>query len=203
MSATVTTTLVYPKSDTATGSVNDYILKQELEDVGLSVGVQEVTSIGTDVRIVLSGNASEADKTAVDAVIAAHQGDAFQEPPMKVYAETLTSDDSGDEIEKADLEVGPLAAGNYIVGWYMEHATTTTTGTSGSRAILDISKNGGAAVERAQDSNGENQFKSFSGSLALKVLDGESYSFTLLHERIGASGNASRVQRARITLVRV
>jgi len=206
MTVAIETVLTYPKSDTATGNVNDHILKQELEDASLSVDVDEVVSIGTNVRITLGGLATTDDVTGTgkcDDVIAAHQGDAFEEPPMKAYAESETSDDSGDAVEKVSLSVGPLAAGNYIFGWFMEHSTTTNTGTSASKAIFGVTTNGGAEVERAEDNNGENQYKSFAGSLALEVNDGNTYDLALYHERFGVSGNASKARRARITVVRV
>lgn len=200
----VITTLTYSTSATATGTANANVLKQELEDASLSVPVNDVVVQGTTITITLSGNASDADETAVDAVIAAHDGAGFDAVPKTTFSEAEVSDDTGSEVEKVGLSVGPMEAGTYLLGWYMEMATTTNTGTSGAQGHMYVTKNGGSAIERGQHSVGENQWDSgMSGSVPFTVVDGESYSFSLTFERIGVAGNAARARRGRLTLVRI
>jgi hypothetical protein len=199
----VITTLTYPTSATSTGTANANVLKQELEDASLSVSVGDVVVQGTTITITLSGNASDADETAVDAVVAAHDGTGFTAVPQTVTSEGEASDDTGSEVEKANLQVGPLEAGTYNLQWYMELATTTTTGTSGAQGHLYVDKNGGGAVERGQDNAPDNQWRAMGGGFPFTAVAGDSYEFSLTFERIGVSGNAARARRGRIGVTRI
>jgi hypothetical protein len=203
MAVTIVTTLTYPRSDTPNDRVNKDILNQELSEASLSVSVLGISISGTDIRIDLSGNASVDDETAINSVIAAHQGSDFSTTTQSSFSEAASSDDTNGIIEKTALSTGLLPAGTYLMSWYMELATTTTTGTTGARGFLNVSKNGAAAVERAQSNNDLNQWVPMSGSLPVTVVDGDSYSMSLSFQRIGIVGNAARAQRARLTLSKI
>jgi hypothetical protein len=199
----VITTLTYPTSATSTGTANANVLKQELEDASLSVSVGDVVVQGTTITITLSGNASGADETAIDAVVAAHDGAGFIAVPQTVTSEAEASDDTGNEVEKANLQVGPLEAGTYMLQWYMELATTSSTGTTGAQGHLYVDKNGGGAVERGQDNAPDNQWRAMGGGFPFTAVAGDSYEFSLTFERIGVSGNAARARRGRIGVTRI
>lgn len=200
----VETKFTYPKSQTVTGNVNNDILRQELEDAGLSVPLNTVYQEGTDVIILLDGNATAADETAASGVVSAHTGEAFAQPPLTAFSEPEVSDDTGSEVEKVSLSTGPLQKGTYIVGWGLELATTTTTGTTVARGSLYVDKNAAGEVERSQHNVDIELWDSgMSGSLAFLAVAGDSYVFSLRFRRVGAASNAARAQRGRITLTKI
>lgn len=206
MAATIYTQLTIPLTDfTSLGgnSVNANILKQEFEDAGLTVTVQGVSVSASVVNAQFAGDPTSGDLSAIDAVIAAHTGGDFAATLQRAISEAADSDDTGDEIEKVSLDTGALPAGIYLLGWYLELATTTTTGTSGARGRLQVTKNGGTQTERAQSNAENDQWDPMSGSLSEEVVDGDSYEFALTFERIGVSGNAARAQRGRLTWTRI
>lgn len=205
MSAIIYAQLSYPLSDfvASSGVVNEPVFKQELDDAGLSVTVQSVSVSDTVCNVFFSGDLLAADITAVDAVVAAHEGEPFGSLLQSELSESLETDDSGDVVVKAARETGPMPAGTFLISWYLEIATTSNTGTSGARGLLYVTKNGGSQIERGISHNSENQFRAFSGSLATSVLDGENYKFELGYQRIGVAGNAARAQRARLTWTRL
>lgn len=200
MSATIITTVTYPITDTASDQVNTAILKQELEDASLSQSVGNVTLAGSNVMIEMLGLIVTADVTAMDAVIAAHDGDEFIELPVTDAAFSLTSDDTGSFVEKCSIEAGPLQAGLYGVNWHCVHALTTTDVDSGSEVRITRQKNGGAVVEVSQDINRTGDFREVGAGAFLEVNDGDTYAFTLEYRRIGDAGNAAQIKSAWITM---
>jgi len=198
MANQITTRLVYAVSDTNNGVLNDSVLTQQINESAVSTSVSKITLPGTSF-IVEMGDLLEASEVAIiDGLVAAHVGADFDVLPISEQSNNETSDDTGDEVVKVSLFTGILAEGSYNISWHMEHATTIITGTTGSRAALYARKNSRDFIEYSQDANGENQFKLFSSSVILSANPGDSYEFELRHERIGASGNASRAQRARL-----
>ena len=202
MAVTTVTNLSYPITDTLNDDVNSPILKQELEDETLSVSVGNVELIGTTILIELLGDASSSDITAVTGVVEAHAGDDFVEVPLTEIAVSETSDDSGSEITKVTMTTGALPAGSYTIIWHMEHKVNTNTGNTASRATLYYSKNGDTPSQFLQNNVILDQWVEFGSSYPIDVNDGDSWLFTLRHQRIGTSGNASHCRRGRIALVR-
>lgn len=202
MTVTVVTQYTYPITDTLNSKVNTAILKQELDDAGLSVSVGSVSVSGSSIFIELLGDAAAADIVLVDAVIAAHAGDDFVSVPIKVSEIAESPDDGGSEVIRVTLTTGALAAGEYLLSWLMEHCITTNTGTTGSRASLYYSKNGDTPAQFTQEMNINDQWSCFSGGYPITVQDGDSWVFTLRHQRVGVAGNPSRVRRARLALMR-
>jgi len=194
----------YPVSDTATGLCNPPVLRQQILDDGtVTTNPSSVTQSGTTIRIEFPQLISPAEEAQLDALVAAHQGEAFSTLPQKAFSEVEVSDDTGNEIQKVAIDTGPLPSGTYLVGWYQELAVTTTTGSTGSRGRFNVTKNGGPKIERAQQNADTDQWTPMSGSLSLEVEDGETYNFQITFERIGTNLNAARAQRGRITLARL
>lgn len=206
MSATIYAQLSYPLSDftTSGGVVNAVVLKQELGDAELSVTVQSVSASDTVANLFFTGDPSDADVAAIDAVVAAHAGTGFSPTLQKEVLLAEDSDDSGDEKVRLTLDTGVQPAGTYLISWRMELAVTEATGSHACRGHLNVRKNGtGGFTEQAQNNWGEAVWSGFTGALALELVDGDRYEFQLSYERIGAVGNAARVQRARMTWVRL
>ena len=173
MTVTMVANPYYPISDTPNNKINTLILKQELEDAGMSVTVGNVVTAGSNVQIQLLGLVLAADVTLMDAVIAAHQGADFATVPLKQYEEDETDDDSGDPILKCELVCSPLPEGNYMIGWHMLHKLNANSDTSGSRATLTMIKNGGAENEISRDSCVIQEYQLFGSALSVEVKAGE------------------------------
>jgi len=169
-----------------------------LEAAAAGVTLTTVSSDGDDVICDYTGTES-----VLDSVVAVHTGEGFFKVPVLENVEADSSDDSGSTIDKVTLTTSMLAEGTYFLSFSMEHSTTSVTGTSGSRALFEVTKNGGSATERNQDNNSENVWKLFAAGYAFEVDAGDYYTFKLQHKRIGTSGNPSKVQRARITLAKL
>ena len=60
-----------------------------------------------------------------------------------------------------------------------------------------------ADVERAESNNDLDQWLAMGGSIPLAINDGDTYGLTFNYKRIGASGNAAKIRRARLSFVRL
>lgn len=200
MAGTMISMISYPVTDTVNNKVNTQILKQELEDASLSVDVAGVQTVGTTIKISLSGNASSDDFTECDSVIAAHEGADFSSDSQFAKSETESTSDTGSVVDKLTLDSGAMPAGEYMVQWYMEVACTTDGGevTGAFRA----SKNGSALNILGQQSSNNSYWTSMSGSYLFTLVDGDTVDARLSYQRSGTSGNAAKVQRARIFLIK-
>lgn len=208
MAATIVSSFTYPLTDfTSLGgnSVNPNILKQEIEDdATITLTVSSVTKVGSTVKIDLEGNATAAMKTALDSVVAAHEGGNFAVFPQKVSDEDAESDDTGSEVQKASLSTGLMPAGDYRIGWYMEVETTSeSSGATQAQGHFNVSKNGGSSSERGQTNAEHPRWVSMGGTYEGTFVDGDELDLELTYQRVGTSGNAARAQRARITVTRV
>lgn len=197
-------TLAYSRAafTTSGGIVNARSLFVELLNAGLPAlgATPDPTQVLVQYSAVLDG-AQEADAAAV---VAAHDGLAFAPAIQRNTLEAQASDDSGNEVVRLFLDTGPLPAGDYVLSWYLEAATTADTGDSSVQAMLYASKNGSARVERGQANyTGDQWGPPFSGTVPATVQDGDRYRFELCFRRLGLAGNAARVQRARLGWVRL
>jgi hypothetical protein len=196
-------TRTYDITDFPNDKIDGATLTLEVENVGLSVALIGINTNGSDVIFEFDSEPTSGDETLLNTVVAAHTGEGFFKIPVLENVESDSDDDSGNTIDKVTLETTMLNAGIYFLSFSMEHSTTTVTGTSGSRALFEVAKNGNTPVERNQDNNSENVWKLFSAGYTFEVDAGDEYIFKLQHKRIGTSGNASKVRRARITLTRI
>lgn len=175
------------------------ILDQEIKgDPGVSTEPASVTFSGTNIVVLFGSLITSAEQAALDAVIAAHQGSAFSEPPLSTFAEAEVSDDSGTEQVLASIPSGPLRAGTYLISWYLEVAATTTSSSSGSQGRFKLD-----GTERGTTTNGNSQWTSMGGSVPLTVVDGQALDLQLSYERVGNAGNAARARRARLTIAQL
>lgn len=196
----------YYMSDFPNNKMNTAILTAEVEDSTISLTLESINLEEGEphqVTFEFTGTFGAGDESALDAVVAAHQGDDFTTMPAKVTVEAESSDDSGSETVKASLPGVLPSPGTYLLMWYMEIGVTTTTGSTGVRGKLNVTKNGGSAIERAISHGGESQYSDMSGTFPFTAEAGDTYDFELTYERIGTSGNAAKAQRARIAVVRI
>lgn len=181
--------------------INGAVFTEEVAALGMSVNMEYFNGDedSGNFEFYFDGDPTSGDETLFDGAIAAHDSSDFTAPPFLDVSESESSDDSGVPIVKVHLDDIMPMPGDYTLYWYMEIMTTTTTGSSGARGILNVTKNG-SKVERARHHNSENQERNMSGAFPFTVTAGEVYSFELTFERIGASGNAARAQRARLAV---
>jgi hypothetical protein len=202
------TKFTYPKSQTVSGVVNDAILKQELDDAGLSVPVNTVYQQGSDVVIIMVGNATAADETAVGGVVSAHEGSSFSEDFQR--AEENTQQDTladNDPITVVELMSGPLRAGAYDVEWYGEHKLSAATAGGATKLLAQIGRNGATPSTRGADSKPAHwDWGQVFGKLPFgNIKDGETIDVRLQLQRQGGglTTETAQCQRVRIFLTRV
>lgn len=211
MAATVLSKFTYPKSDTATGVVNSSILTSELKAVTYSAGVavQNAYEQGTSVIVELSGNATADDKTAVDAVIAAHQGENFQDPYQSTSAnddvwgapEKTVSDSTWSEVFAFDS--GALPAGRYQTLVSCEHKVDTlVSGDYSEVRVLVTPPSTGVEVEMSYDSNEYDRYDSFGTGILLDVTNGQHIIVRMEQRKNGAGAASSILRRARFVQFR-
>jgi hypothetical protein len=207
--ASIATTYIYPKTDfVAASQVNVFILKQELEDAGVSSNVLDVIEIGTDVQIRLEGNAPDGDDAILDAVVAAHEGGSFSSDFQK-QEENLQQDTAADNTEVAvcTLESGVLRAGQYTIEWYGEHRLSDNTAGGSTKLKTFVNKDGSGYGIRAADSKpahydwGQTFGKLYFGN----IKDGETLDVQLRLQRQGGglTTETAQGQRMRIFIMRV
>ena len=196
-------TRTYDITDFPNNKIDGATLTLEVEAAGLSVNLLSINTSDSDVIFEFDDEPTSGDDTLLDSVVANHTGEEFFQVPVLENVEADSDDDSGNTIDKATLTTTYLQEGTYFLSFSMEHSTTIVTGASGSRALFEVTKNGGTPTERNQDNNSENVWKLFAAGYAFEVDVGDYYTFKLQHKRIGTMGNASKVRRARITLAKI
>jgi hypothetical protein len=186
-------------------TVNVGIFAQELEDDGYVVEKpSSVYRSGTSVVVEWASTVVSQDTfDAVDAAVAAHVGGAYANIPITEISEGESSTDATTYQSKVTLDSGLLPAGQYLLGWYCEIKTQGTVSNTAVQAVLEVAKNGGAPVERGENTWPYPQYNDFSGSFPFTATDGESYEMTLLYKRLGASSNPAYIKRARLYILRV
>lgn len=203
---TTTTQRYYSISEfTSSSSINLPVFKQELEDDSAVVEKPyDVTRDGDTVIVHwTSATVSQATIDAVDAAVAAHVGGAYPTLPITAISEGESSMDSQTEATKLALNAPNLPAGNYYVSWYCEIKTAAEVANTAAQALLYVTKNGGAEVERGEKAWQFSQYNQFSGSFPIVVKDGETYDFRLAYQRLGPSSNTISIQRARLAITKL
>jgi len=202
------TELTAPKSDftTSGGVVNYAILNQELGAASLSVPVYSVMGKGTDVKIVLDGNATEADVTAVETVIAAHAGDVFQPTFQSTSeAEDVLKGEAAIEATDATLvtvyehDSGALPEGQYQILWSAEHRVDVEADGEDSNLLVEVDLgDGNGYLEMSADSNQSQKIHSVSNGMVLPRVDGQSIKVRMSLNKTGSGGSKAILRRARL-----
>ena len=209
MTGTTQTIRSYQLSDFPNNECNAAILNQQIKnDATVTTDPASVNRSGSTVAIAFNSLITAAEEAQLDVLVAAHQGNAFQQLPIAQYSEAQSSDDTGDEVTKLSVLTDPLPAGVYFVSWSQELAVTAdNAGATKCVGRLMVTKNGGTAVERASESGQgagpDDDWEGMGASLALTIYDGETYQFDLTFQRVGTSGNAALARRSRITLAKL
>jgi hypothetical protein len=203
--ASTTTRRDYNLSEfTSSSDPNVGIFTQELQD-DTNV-VEKPTNVyrsGTTITVEWVGvTVSQGTVDAVDADVAAHVGGGYASPPITEILEAETSDDSGDEQTRLELDSGLLPAGNYLLGWYSEVKLNAVVTNTAVAVRLYVNKNGNGEVERGLCTWPYPQYHDFAGSFPFVAADGDRYELRLAWERLGASSNPAFIQRARLFIQR-
>jgi hypothetical protein len=192
----------YPLADFPNGKCNAAILAQEIKDDPAVSVEPSVQLSGTTVTVQFAALITAAEVTALDALVAAHQGDDFAAAVQAVAAEGAVSTGAA-KLGLVTLTSGPLAAGTYLGGWYGESKLAAAAADTGARLSMDYTLNGGATAEAAGSTSNIVDWESFAGSYPLTLLDGESVSVVLSVQRVGVGAVNADARRARITLARI
>jgi hypothetical protein len=202
MAGTTTVIRNYPLADFPNQKCNTAILAQEIKDDPAVLVEPSVQQSGTTVALQFAALITAAEVVALDALVAAHQGEDFAAPVQAVAAEAAVST-GATKLTLITLTSGPLTAGTYLVGWYAESKLAAAAADTGARLSLDYSINGGAVGEAAGNTSNIIDWESFAGSYPLTLKDGESVNALLAVQRVGVGAVNADARRARITLARI
>lgn len=207
MSAQIALSFVYPHADFPSGTVNAEVLEQEIKDAsGVTSNPTSVTDHASVATITFDALLSAAEATALDAVVAAHEGDAFS-PDFQKQEENAQQSTAADnnEVTVCSLASGPLRAGQYNVEWYGEHKLSANTVGGATKVYTYIGKNGAAATVRAADSKPAHwDWSQVFGKLPFTIKDGETLDIQLRLQRQGTlTTETAQCQRMRLFLTRV
>jgi hypothetical protein len=193
--ATTEVRRTYAITETANDKLNRETLLQELIDASLPAS-DILVGAGTSFVVVFDSLITSAQETTADSTVAAHAGDEFASTnPEENTAGPLT-DDSGDWVQVGSaLDVGPLPAGDYLIGAVCEIALQSTDASVGVQARLLVD-----GTERATDAWDKVQWHRSNLTFKVAVPDGQESSIVLQYQRIGAAGTGVTLRRARVSL---
>lgn len=202
------TTITAPKSafTTSSGVVNASSFHQELTDLvpPLSVAVESVREVATDVKVVLDGLATTDDKAAIDAAITVHSGDSFKDSYQgsSVAEDVLKGEDpieapDGTPVEVYSHESGTLRKGDYQVFCSAEHKVDQEVVGDDSEISVQVDL-GGGYLEMNSDSVQSQKFRSFSNGMVIPREDGQEIKVKMFLKKTGSGDAKAVLRRARI-----
>lgn len=194
MTASTTTTVSYPKSDTATGNINNAILKRELEDVELSVVVNDVREQGTIVQIDFGGLVSTGDLAMIDSVVEAHQGGTVTPETKQVSDESEEANATTTWLTRATLTTGLLVGGTYEVQWFAEIAMDSGQGGTTEAEILV-----GEELVYSVATSGTSWFP-LGGLRYVDVKVGDAIEVALRFRKSGSQADMAKIRRSRLAV---
>lgn len=181
-------------SETANGSVNSDMLTAEIEgDGAITTALSHIDTASGQAFIYFDGDLSGAEQTALDAVVAAHQGVATTFAVKVTASNEESTNSTTTPADKLNSSVSALKSGSYLITWHCE-IKTDTADTSGVRATLLL-----ASTERSEDNWAKTQWHVFSGVAVQTFADGDTPQLQLQFARIGAAATVS-IRRAIATL---
>ena len=158
-------------------------------DAGITTTIEGVRVLGDDCDVVWESEPGAGEKTAADAVVAAHGGTPYAGEVLKYGASEGDSDTgSTDWQDKLTLSKDHVQPGWYLIRWYVE--TYSSDGEGEVRVIIDSTTLG--QVDSTVDVAG------FSGFIGLD-LEGGSESVKIQY-RHKDGGGTTYVSRARLHL---
>lgn len=188
---------LYPYSATATGSVNVSILRQEILDDGAIVTTLDSVSSddGTsEIRIDFDAALSGAEVTALNAVVAAHQGEAFALDTQLASSLGTSSQAAATPATKVTLTSGPLIPGTYIVESFAELRLQAEVASQSALASLDVD-----ATVISSTSNPQANFVPFMSRCYMTFVAGQKPVITMTFEPTGG-GAVAEIRNAQISL---
>lgn len=203
----MSSTLVIKAYDVATTinkKVNIPVLTQEIQDaVSVTTKPGEVTLQGSQVHCTFTELVSPEVENALDAVVAAHEGEEFS----SAYQSTSAADDvygavpieataADGWVDVIDFDSGALPAGQYKALWSCEHRVDQEVDGDDSEIQVQLEVNG-VYVETNSDSNQSEKYHSFSNGIVKPVVDGEHIRMRLRIRKTGAGAAKAVLRRAR------
>ena len=199
--ASTNTVRTYAKADTATGNVNVASLATEIdEDATITTPLASIPQeVGTDIVITFAGLLSSAEVTALDAVVAAHQGTSFP-ADLRYTASSVgeSTNATNTPVEKLKITTDPLPAGKYLLQCMCEFDCSSTA--PNTAAQIHLNYNG---TEQLSDTWEEIAEHAFSAGLMVDVEDGKTIELQLTFQKIGAGSLTAQCRRARMVIAPV
>jgi hypothetical protein len=164
-----------------------------------------VTLTGATVSLAFPGPVVGAAKTALDAVVAAHQGQAYGPSTQSAQAMGQQSNDTTGDVAAVALPLLPLQTGPYLFTWICELAPTSNVANTGARVALQ-SNISGSFVDHFEQNMGAPAvagtfWSVFTGSVIATIGQaGATPTLRLVWRRMGGTSNPSLIRRARIAI---
>lgn len=162
------------------------------------------TLTGVTVSLAFPGPVVGAAKTALDAVVAAHQGAPYGSLPQSDAQAGELSNNTGTDATALALPLPPLPQGAYLLTWTCEIAATSNVADTGVRAAIQSNISGSFADHYEQNVAAPTVagtfWTVFTGSIVANVPSGASPTVRLRWRRLGASSNPALIRRCRIAV---
>lgn len=186
------------QNDFPNQAVDLSVLTAEIKAGGGAAFLSHINKDGDTVTVVTTVDLSGGQEAALDALIAAHDGQPFiMEVQENNAFEASEATESGTSfVVKHSLQSGKLAAGKYLVTWYGELAGSVAS----LGAVASVTLDG---VERASGTGDlvTPFFTPFSGSAFVDFDDLDEPLIEVAIHRVGVAGNAL-LRRVRLGISR-
>ena len=197
-------------TETANGEVNPPILAHQIAEASYASGgtfegvaTEDGTMgdgydiTGGTITITWQNTLDGSDESAQDALVLAHQGEAFGAMTQSADSESMSSTGLDTPQTKLELVMEPVHAGEHDISLYCEIRLQSAVSGSGVRAILELDRPSQSVVEVAQDDWAEDTWHAFSASGSADLEAGEVPTIRLVYHRTGAA-NTVEIRRARV-----
>jgi hypothetical protein len=194
----------YPLSAFLNSTFDTYVLADQIAAVpAIGQRLNFATLTGTTVSLDFPAAVTGAPKTALDAVVAAHQGRAYGAAIQAAAQMGQQSNPTTSNVTAVNLPLDPLAAGLYLFTWICELATTANTANTGVRAALQSDLSGSFADHFEQNvaapPAGAPQWTIFTGSVIANInAVGSTPTARIVWRAIGS--NTALIRRARLAI---
>lgn len=164
-----------------------------------------VTLDGSTVSLAFPAPVTGSPKTALDGVVAAHQGRGYGPGIQTANAMAQQSNNTTGDVVAVALVCEPLQAGKYQFQWICEIAPSSNVANTGARVAVQSNVSGSFADHFEKNVNAPpvaiEAWDTFTGVIvATLATAGTTPTVRLVWRRLGASSNAALIRRARLVV---
>ena len=197
--STTTSTRTYTFSEFPNGKVNTAMLEAEIAVAALSVPLATSPQLtGSSAVLTFSGLLTAADITALNTVVAAHQGLDFSTTSEMADDLTETTNATTTWANKLATSIGPLPAGAYLISWSCEHDLLAEVAGVNSQARVTLN---GWALN--MDSWPHAVTHHFGGAVPYIAGAGDNFELAIGFRTNGASAATARMRRVHIAVAKI